>query len=86
MSVAPTSLVGIHGSPSLTPPEDGYRQLMQRVQAEYREMPGLCLTLDQACRLWALDRDTCSRVLEALVAERFVAVAGRGIYVRRTTA
>jgi hypothetical protein len=86
MSVVPTSLVGIHEPPSLTPPEDGYRQLMQRVQAEYREMPGLCLTLDQACRLWALDRDTCRRVLEALVAEGFVTVVGRGIYARRTTA
>jgi len=86
MSVAPTSLVGTHESPSSTPPEDGYRQLIQRVQAEYHEMPGLCLTLDQACRLWALDRDTCCRVLEALVAEGFVAVAGRGIYLRRTTA
>ncbi|MEQ1869260.1 MAG: hypothetical protein ABL961_04485 [Vicinamibacterales bacterium] len=86
MSVAPMSLVGIDESPSSTPSEDGDRQLIRRVQAEYREMPGLCLTLDQACRLWALDRDTCSRVLEALVAEEFVAVAERGIYVRRTTA
>ncbi len=86
MSVAPMSLVGIHESLSSTPSEDGDRQLIRRVQAEYREMPGLCLTLDQACRLWALDRATCGRVLEALVAEGFVAVAERGIYVRRTTA
>jgi len=86
MSVAPASLIDIHEPPSLTRPEDAYRQLIQRVQAEYREMPGLCLTLDQACRLWAVDKDTCSRVLETLVAEGFVAVAGRRIYRRRTTA
>jgi len=86
MSVAPTSRVGLHEPPSSTAPEDGYQQLIHRVQSEYREMPGLCLTLEQACRLWALDRDTCRRVLEALVAEGFVTVAERGIYVRRTTA
>jgi len=86
MSVAPTSLIDIHEPPSLTRPEDAYRQLIHRVQSEYREMPGLCLTLDQACRPWAVDKDTCSRVLETLVAEGLVAVAGRRIYRRRTTA
>jgi len=86
MTVASTSLVGIPEPPSPAVAHSRDRQLIHRVQSEFHEMPGLCLTLDQACRLFALDRDTCSRVLEALVAEGFVAVAGRGIYVRRTTA
>lgn len=43
MSAASMSLVGTH-EPALTPPEKGYRQLMHRVQSEYREMPGLCLS------------------------------------------
>lgn len=27
--------------------------LSQRIVAEFREMPGTCLTVDQAARLWA---------------------------------
>lgn len=30
-------------------------------------MPGLCLTLPQAQRLWGLDADTCRRALATLV-------------------
>ena len=29
-----------------------------RIRAEYRELPGLCLTTEQAMRLWTLDRPT----------------------------
>jgi len=86
MPVAVAPPVAIHHSSSTTPPEDGYGRLVRRVQSEYLEMPGLCLTLAQACRLWALDSRTCSRVLQDLVAEGCVAVSERGIYVRRTTA
>ncbi len=86
MSVAPAPLVALHQPPSSTPPERGYGQLVRRVRSEYLEMPGLCLTFDQACRLWALDATTCRRVLQDLVVEGFVAVSDRGAYVRRTTA
>ena len=41
--------------------------LMARVLGEYREMPGLALTLDQARRLWGCDAATCRRIAEALV-------------------
>lgn len=40
--------------------------LLLRIRAEYREMPGLRLTVAQAARLWALDRDTCEAALERL--------------------
>jgi hypothetical protein len=86
MSVAPTSLAVIHPTPSSAPAEDADGQLVRRVRSEYLEMPGLCLTFEQACRLWSLDGQTCSRILQDLVAEGFVAVSERGSYVRRTTA
>jgi hypothetical protein len=43
--------------------------LFERIAAEYREMPGMCLTLAQAARLWAVDHATCTAVLDALVAD-----------------
>jgi len=42
-------------------------RLMERVLSEYREMPGLALTLDQARRLWGCDDVTCRRVADVLV-------------------
>ena len=41
--------------------------LLQRIRAEYLEMPGLNLTAAQAQRLWGLDGATCDMVLAALV-------------------
>ncbi|MGE0041167.1 MAG: hypothetical protein AB7H88_05175 [Vicinamibacterales bacterium] len=84
MAVALAPLVVTNRRSSTTPRQDGYRALVRRAQAEYLEMPGLCLTFDQACRLWALDGETCSRVLEHLIAEGLVVVSVRGTYVRRT--
>ena len=56
--------------------------LLQRVQNEYREMPGLILTEDQARRLWALDGKTCHRILAALIERRFLKRTAGGAYVR----
>ena len=42
-------------------------ELVSRVLAEYREMPGLLLTLPQACRLWNTDPATVRVVFELLV-------------------
>ena len=61
------------------------RSCLHRVQSEYLEMPGLSLTLDQACRLWGLDDQTCSRVLKELVVRGFLALSERGTYARRTS-
>jgi hypothetical protein len=58
------------------------RELTRRVQAEYAEMPGLSVTLPQAQRLLATDRDTCAAVLEALIKRRILRRTGRGRYVR----
>lgn len=46
--------------------------LLERIRGEYREMPGLRLTLPQACRLWQLDVETCEAVLRRLIDERFL--------------
>ena len=59
--------------------------VIQMVKAEYLEMPGLCLTLAQARRLWNLDRDTCAAVLERLVESRFLWCTEAGIYGRNAS-
>ena len=40
--------------------------LESRVRREFSEMPGLKLTLPQACRLFSVERDVCERVFDAL--------------------
>ena len=52
------------------------------IRAEYREMPGLKLTLPQARRLWNLADEECAAVLEDLVAEGFLRRTREGAYVR----
>ena len=46
-------------------------RLIERVLGEYREMPGLALTVKQARRLWGCDAETCQRCPDVLV-ERHV--------------
>jgi hypothetical protein len=46
------------------------RALVERILGEYREMPGLALTLEQARRLWGCDGLTCRMAIEILVARR----------------
>ncbi|HET7699007.1 MAG TPA: hypothetical protein VFK57_25030 [Vicinamibacterales bacterium] len=57
-------------------PHDETR-LRTRVEAEFREMPGLTLTLPQAARLFAIDVVRCERVLGTLVEEGTLATNGR---------
>ncbi len=60
----------------------GLETLVARVRAEYREMPGLHLTVAQARRLWHLDGATCAAVLRALVDEGFLHETPQGQFVR----
>jgi len=46
--------------------------IVHRVREEFREMPGLRLTLAQATRLWGLERETCRKVIDALVDAAFL--------------
>ena len=56
--------------------------VLQRIQGEFVEMPGLRLTPAQARRLWGLDRDVCDALLAALVDANFLARTRDGAYVR----
>jgi predicted transcriptional regulator of viral defense system len=56
--------------------------LTRRVQAEYAEMPGLSVTLTQAQRLLAIDRQTCAEVFSALVDRGVLRRTAHGRYVR----
>jgi hypothetical protein len=55
--------------------------LIGRVRGEYLEMPGLSLTLAQACRLWQMDARTCEAALDLLIAERFLGRTRDGAFV-----
>ena len=52
--------------------------LLRRVRGEYREMPGMRLTIEQAMRLWDIDRQTCATVFNSLVASHFLEIDGLG--------
>jgi hypothetical protein len=60
--------------------------IMERIRGEFREMPGLTLTLAQAVRLWSLDRSTCSDLLSQLVDTGFLTLRGDGAFCRSTDA
>ena len=51
-------------------------ELSARVQGEYREMPGLQLTLPQASRLWNTTVTVSQQVLDALVETAFLRRSG----------
>ena len=48
------------------------RDLNALIRAEYLEMPGLCLTVAQAARLWNAGRDECRTTLDALARTGFL--------------
>jgi hypothetical protein len=52
-------------------------ELLARVAAEFREMPGMVLTLAQASRLFNLELIRCERVLRLLVHHDILATDGR---------
>jgi hypothetical protein len=57
-------------------------ELLQRIEAEYREMPGLSVTASQAERLWGLDSITCAFVLTTLIQRRVLKRTANGTYLR----
>ena len=57
-------------------------RLMEQIQAEYAEMPGLSVTLSQAQRLWAIDRQTCEEVFSGLIRRGVVKLTTKGRFVR----
>jgi hypothetical protein len=58
------------------------REVVRRIESEYREMPGLCLTAAQAQRLWGLNHATCVDALTLLVSRRVLKLTKSGMYLR----
>ena len=56
--------------------------LLDRLRAEYREMPGMRLTRAQVQRLCGIEAATCQQMLDALVATKFLCVNAAGAYAR----
>ena len=59
-----------------------FHALVQRARGEFLEMPGLRLTIPQASRLWGLDTDSCSRIIDALVGSSFLRWSADGTVAR----
>ena len=66
--------------------DDVTARILDRVQSEFLEMPGLRLTSAQAARLWSLDRHTSERILDNLITTGFLARNRRGAYLRASVA
>jgi hypothetical protein len=58
------------------------RRTIERLRAEFLEMPGLRLNVTQVQRLCGVDRTLCQDVLDALVDVKFLRVNPDGTYAR----
>jgi DNA-binding IclR family transcriptional regulator len=65
--------------------DPGLIRWLERIRAEYVEIPGLKLTLRQARRLWGLDETTTGELLGALVDVGFLRQSSGGTYVRASS-
>jgi hypothetical protein len=57
-------------------------QILQRIRAEYLEMPGLTLKPEQVQRLCGVDRHVCETALATLVDSGFLSIRPDGAYGR----
>ena len=57
-------------------------EVLNRVQGEFLEMPGLRLTEAQARRLWGLDAASCTALLDTLVSSKFLFRTRDGAFMR----
>jgi hypothetical protein len=54
---------------------------LQRIRAEYQEMPGLSLNKQQMQKMWGLEAFVCDALVDALVAARVLRRTSGGAYV-----
>jgi hypothetical protein len=54
--------------------------LVARVTSEFHEIPGLCISLLQARRLFDLREDVCMRILDCLVIDGTLGQSSNGLY------
>lgn len=64
----------------MTPSPDP--QLLERIRAEYLEMPGLRLRTEQVQRLCGVERTMCQMVLDTLVETNFLCLKSDRTYAR----
>ncbi len=57
-------------------------RIVYRIREEFREMPGLRLTPAQATRLWGLEQETCTAVIDRLVATAYLRWTPAGFVTR----
>ena len=62
----------------LSPPE----QVLQRVRAEYDDLPSLRLTPSQAQRMFDLEPRACAALLDTLLNENFLTRTSDGVFIR----
>jgi hypothetical protein len=67
-------------TPDISLPRTPTAVLVNRIKAEYLELPGLQLTPWQAQRLWGLDQVQCDAILEVLVETAFLRKTKNGAY------
>jgi hypothetical protein len=58
-----------------------HEQIKERLRAEYLEMPGMRLKLEQVQRLCGIEKSLCKEALDALVDAKFLRVKSDGSYV-----
>lgn len=56
--------------------------LERRIRSEYKEMPALRLSSQQASRLWSVECEVCAEVLDGLVGTGFLRRDRNGMYAR----
>ena len=56
--------------------------LIDRILGEYRDMPGLALTMSQAQKLWGCDALTCRCVVARLIEQKTLRWSRHGRLVR----
>ena len=61
-----------------------HQSVLERIRAEYLEMPGMRLKIEQVPRLFGVDRSVCQTVLDSLVDSKFLYVKLDGAYARLT--
>ena len=75
-----SSISRVASTPKRQPSDE---RLVRRIRAEFLEMPGMCLTIEQAQRLWSLESRTCEALLKSLIDSRFLRRTDRGLFVLR---
>jgi hypothetical protein len=60
------------------------QRVLDRLRAEYLEMPGMKLRIEQIQRLCGVEQTMCKLVLDALVRASFLCLKSDGTYVRLT--